>query len=172
MKKWKKILIAVAAVIVVILAYIIGNLNGYRQGVSAGEFTTSMAYFLTATDNMTSQLANANCDGVKESINDYLNQMEKLKNSKNNLIITETSYNHDKMRAHMMLARIEEHLGNNTESAKHISIAQEVCAKRKWKDCSEDKLLEFEYRLEKDNPIACLSNDNKNAQQKNRGDRE
>lgn len=171
MKKWKKILIAVSAVVVVALAYIIGNFNGFKQGLSAGGVTTSMAYFMTANDHMTDQMANGTCEGLRESINDYLKQMEKLKDIKNNLFVTESSYNGDKMLSHMRLAKIEEHIGNNTERANHIRIAQEACANRKWKDCSEEKLLDIEKRFAKNHPIACLSSDNKDAQQKNRGDR-
>jgi len=55
------------------------------------------------------------------------------------------------------LARIEEYLGNSTEAQKHMAIAREACAHRKWKECSEDKLVSFAKRLEEKNPIGCLS---------------
>jgi hypothetical protein len=84
--------------------------------------------------------------------------LEKYRNVKGTLI-TNTSYYGDKMLCHIRLARIENRLGNHTEEAKHVEMAKEACAQRKWTDCSEEKIIWFAKRIEEKNPIACLANE-------------
>jgi hypothetical protein len=115
-----------------------------------------MAELMLINQHMTDQMANANCEGVKQSINDYLKVIEKYKDVKDGFV-TETTYYGDKMLGHMRLARIEEHLGNSAEAQKHMGIAREACAQRKWKECSEEDLVSFAKRLEEKTPIGCLS---------------
>jgi F0F1-type ATP synthase membrane subunit c/vacuolar-type H+-ATPase subunit K len=156
MKRWKKILLLLAAILLVAIACIISWSYGFRQGIRAGGVTSSMAELMLANQHMADQMANANCEGVKEAINDYLKVVEKYKDVKEGLI-TETTYYGDLMLGHIRLARMEEYLGNGAEAQKHMAIAKEACARRRWKECSEDKLFSFAKRLEETNPIGCLS---------------
>ena len=41
-----------------------------------------------------------------------------------------------------------------------MNIALENCKGLEWKDCTEEKLLYYERRLDEKNPIACLSDNN------------
>jgi hypothetical protein len=158
MKKWKKVLILVSAIAVFGVACVISWSYGFRQGIRAGGLTSSMAELMLANQHMPDQMANASCEGVKQAINDYLKVIEKYKDVKDG-IITETTYYGDQMLGHIRLARIEDHLGNHDEKAKHLAIAQEACAHLKWKDCSAEKIISFAQRLEEKNPIACLANE-------------
>src|SRR5574341_62977 len=158
MKKWKRILLAVAGIALVAIACFISWSYGFRQGIRAGGLTSSMAELMLANQHMSDQMANANCEGVKQAINDYLKVIEKYKDVKDGLI-TETTYYGDLMLGHIRLARIEEQLGNFAEKGKHMALAKEACAHRKWPDCSEEKLIWFAKRIEEKNPIACLSNE-------------
>ena len=172
MNKWKKILLIIAVLLLATAACFFSWAYGFRQGIKAGGLTSSMAEMMLANQHMTDQFINATCDGVEQAINDYLKVLEKHR-GKDDILLTETVYYGDEMLGHMRLARIEEHQGNQNEMERHLAIAQEACAHRKWPDCSEEKLRWFSERLEKNNPITCLSKENeRNAQQKNRGDRE
>jgi hypothetical protein len=157
MKRWKKILLLLAAILLVAIACIISWSYGFRQGIRAGGVTSSMAELMLGNQHMADQMANANCESVKQAINDYLKLIEKYKNIKDGLI-TETTYYGDLMLGHIRLARIDGQLGNSAEKTKHMALAKEACAHRKWPDCSEEKLIWFAKRMEEKNPIACLSN--------------
>jgi hypothetical protein len=172
MKKWKKILLIFGGLALVGIACFFSWAYGFREGIKAGGLTSSMAEMMLVNQNMTDQFTNANCEGVEQAINDYLKVLERHK-GKDDILVPDTVYYGDLMLGHMRLARIEEHRGNQEETKRHLPIAQEACAHRKWPDCSEEKLRWFSERLEKNNPITCLSKENgKNAQQKNRGDGE
>ncbi len=155
MKKSTKVLIAISVIAVFVVGCFFSWFYGFREGLHAGGFTSSMAEFALANQNMADQLANANCDGAKQAIVDYLNTVEKYKNVKNG-IITESSYHADKMLGHMRLALIEEKQGNQAEKTRHLDIAREACTARKWEDCSEEKLMMYASRFQEKNPIACL----------------
>ena len=156
MKMWKKVLIICSAIILVAIACIISWSYGFSQGIRAGGLTSSMAELTLINQHMTDQMGNASCEGTKQSINDYLQIIEKYKNVKDGFI-TETTYYGDKMLGHIRLARIEEYLGNSAEAQKHMAIAKEACTHRKWKECSEEKLVSFTKRLEEKYPIGCIS---------------
>lgn len=158
MNKWKKILIVFAGLALVAIACFFSWSYGFRQGMHAGGFTSSMAELMLANNHMADQMANANCDGVKQSINDYLKLIE-INRGKDDVFMTETTYYGDLTLMNLRLARIEEHQGNQEEKRRHLAIAQEACAHRKWKDCSEEKLIWFSKQMEKNNPITCLSNE-------------
>jgi hypothetical protein len=162
MTKWKKILLILAVFVLVVIACYLSWAYGFREGIRAGGLTSSIAELSLANQHMADQYTNANCEGVKQAINDYLIVLEKYK-GKDDILLTETVYFGDLMLGHMRLARIEEHQGNQEAKKKHLAIAQEACARRKWPDCSEEKLRWFSERMEKNNPITCLSKE-KNAQ--------
>jgi len=156
MKMWKKVLIICSAILLVAIACIISWSYGFRQGIRAGGLTSSMAELTLINQHMANQIENANCEGVRQSINEYLQIIEKYKHVKEGLI-TETTYHGDRMLGYMRLARIEEYLGNKAEVRKHITAAKEACIQYKWKDCSEEKLVSFMKKLEEKHPIGCLS---------------
>jgi hypothetical protein len=105
---------------------------------------------------MTDQLANANCEGAKQALNDYLKHLDKYRDVKGSFI-SDTVYYGDKMLTHVRLAWIEEHMENHAEAQRHMAIAKEACTQRKWEDCSEEKVVSFAKRWEEKNPIGCLS---------------
>ncbi|MBI5639853.1 MAG: hypothetical protein HZA17_05445 [Nitrospirae bacterium] len=156
MKKWKKILIILASATLVTIACVISWSYGFRQGIQAGGLTSSIAELMLANNHMADQMTNANCQGVKQGINDYLKTIEKYKDNKDALI-TETTYHGDIMLGHIRLALIEDYQGNKEGYARHLAIAKEACSHRKWTDCSEQKLIWFSKRLEERNPMTCLS---------------
>jgi hypothetical protein len=157
MKNWKKILLAVVGIALVAIACFISWSYGFRQGIRAGGLTSDIAEFTLLNQHMHDQLANANCEGAKQALNDYLKHLEKYKGAEGSLISDPTVYYGDKMLTHMRLARIEEHMGNHAEAQKHMTVAKEACAQRKWEDCSEEKIVSFGKRWEEKNPIGCLS---------------
>lgn len=157
MKTWEKVLILLSVIAVVVIACFISWSYGFRQGIRTGGLTSSMAELMLLNNHM-EQMTNANCEGVKQAINDYLKVIEKYKDVKDS-IVSRTTYYGDQMLGHVRLARIEEHMGNHAEAQKHMATAKEACAQRQWKDCSEEKLLWFAKRFEEKNPIACLANE-------------
>ena len=157
MKGWKKILLALAGIAVVAIACFMSWSYGFREGIRAGGLTSNMAEFALLDQHMTDQLANANCEGAKQALNDYLKHLEKYRDVKGSLISDPTVYYGGKMLTHVRLARVEEHMGNHVEAQKHMAVAKEVCAQRNWEDCSEEKMVSFAKRLEEKNPIGCLS---------------
>ena len=158
MKTWKKVLILFSTMAVVAIACFISWSYGFRDGMRAGGLTSSMAEFMLANQHMADQLANANCEGVKQALIDHLKHLDKYKDVKGSFI-SGTVYFGDKMLTHVRLARIEEHMGHHAEAQKHLVIAKEACAQRNWTDCSEERLVSFAKRLEEKYPIACLANE-------------
>lgn len=158
MNKWKKILILIAGIVLVAVACLFSWSYGFKQGLKAGGLTSSIAELMLANQHMSDQMINADCEGVKQAINDYLKLTEKYKD-KDDVLMTETTYYGDLMLGNIRLARIEKHQGNQEAEKKHLAIAKEACSHRKWKDCSEEKIISFAKRLEKNNPITCLPNE-------------
>ena len=117
-----------------------------------------MAELMLLNNHIEDQMTNADCEGAKQAINDYLKVIEKYKNVKDSLI-SGTSYYSDQMLYHVRLARIEKHMGNHAEGQKHMDIAKEACVQLKRQDCSEEKIIWFAKRLEGKHPIACLANE-------------
>ena len=158
MSKSKKALIIISALAVLGTACAISYFWGFRYGIRSGGLMSSMAEMMLADQHMSDQMSNANCEGVRQAINDHLKFLEKYRNVKGSFI-SETIYYGDKMFAHIRLYRIEKHMGNNEEALKHMERAREACAHRKWEDCSKEKLIGFAKRLDEKNPIACLANE-------------
>jgi hypothetical protein len=158
MRRWKKVLILVSAIAVVVIACIISWTYGLIQGISMSERTNSMSELMLAKEHMVEQMANASCEGVKQAINDYLKVIERYKDVKDG-VTRETIYFGDIMLGHIRLARLEGHLGNSAEKSRHIAIAKEACIHRKVIDCSEENIIRIAKRLEEKNPIACLTNE-------------
>jgi len=156
MKKWKKVLLLFAGIAFVATACFISWSYGFRQGIRAGGLTSNMAEFTLLNQHMTDQLANANCEGAKQALNDYLKHLDKYRDVKGSFI-SDTVYYGDKMLTHVRLAWIEEHMENHAEAQRHMAIAKEACTQRKWEDCSEEKVVSFAKRWEEKNPIGCLS---------------
>ena len=159
MKPWKKVVLSIAVILVVAIACFLSWSYGFRSGMHAGGITREMAEMGVFVGHMDDQMASADCEGAKQAISDFLKLLEKYRDVPDGLITTETSYYGDKMLGHIRLARIESQLGNQDESARHMALAKEACAHRKWKDCSEEKMLSFAKRREEKQPIACLANE-------------
>jgi len=70
------------------------------------------------------------------------------------------------MLGHLRLALIEEHQGNQKEKLRHLEIAKEACNHRKFKDCSDDKLIWYAKR--RDESIQSPASKMKTAQQSHR----
>lgn len=158
MSKSKKVLIIISSIVVLGITCAISYMFGFRDGMRSGGLMSSMAEVMLIEQHMSDQMANANCEGVKQAINDHLELLEKHRDVKGS-VISETIYYGDKMLAHTRLARIANHMGANEEAQKQMAIAKEACDQRKWEDCSEKMLIEFSKRLEKKQPIACLANE-------------
>jgi len=152
----KKILFGIIAFLVVATPCITGYLYGFRQGLRAGGVTTSMAEVWLTSEHYGEQLQNANCEGAKDAILKHLSMIEKYRNTEGS-IISGAAYYGDKMLDHTRLSLIEARMGNEQAAKKHMTVALEACKGRKWKVCSEERLLYFERKIEEKNPIACLS---------------
>ncbi len=153
MNKRKKVIIVISALVGFC---VISWSHGFRSGLFAGEYTSGMAEVISAERQVACQMANADCNGVKHSINKYLAVIEQYKHLKKG-VYTETAYYADKMLGHLRLALIEEKQGNLKERSKHLAIAKEACSHRHGDDCSEGKLFWYEKRFEEKHPIACLA---------------
>ncbi len=151
MTKAKKIILILSVIAMMAIVGIISWSYGFRQGINAGQFTSSMAEMMLANKHMEDQFENASCDGVRQSINEYLQAIEDNKNADGG-----TSYYSELMIGHLRLARIEEHLGNIVEKERRIALAKQACLNRKWKDCSEETITIFSKKIEDKYPIACL----------------
>jgi hypothetical protein len=158
MTKWKRILLLVVGLVLVAIACLVSWSYGFKQDIRAGGLTSSMATVMLANQHMDDQMTNANCEGAKQAINDYLKVIEKYKDNEDGLI-TKTAYYGDLMLGNIRLARIEERMGNHAQAQKHMTTAKEACGHRNWEDCSEEKLVSFTKRLEEKNPIACLGDE-------------
>ena len=112
MSKSKKALIIISALAVLLIACTISYFVGFRYGIRSGGLMSGMAEMMLADQHMSDQMANANCEGVKQAINEHLKLLEKYRNVKGSFI-SETIYYGDKMFAHVRLSRIENHVGNN-----------------------------------------------------------
>lgn len=143
-------------VLLVAVSSTISCLLGFRSGLRAGGMVSSLAETMLVEQHMKDQMSNANCEGVKQALNDYLKILEKYKN-RDGSFLSGTTYYGDKMLIHTRLARIAKKEKNLVEAQKHMAIATEACRERGWKDCSEENLVRFSKRLERQNPIACLS---------------
>lgn len=159
MTKIKKIAFGIVSLLLVGTACIFSWYYGFRQGLRAGGLTASMAEEMHNLELYAEQLRNANCEGAKRAIIDHLSMIEKYKNIEGSLSSGKT-YFMDKMLDHTRLSVIENHLGNKQLSEEHMDIALESCKGLQWKECTEEKLLYFERRIDEKNPIACLSDDN------------
>jgi hypothetical protein len=158
MKAWKKISLVLVLIAFVAIACFMSWSHGFREGIRAGGLTSNIAEFELLNQHMTDQLANANCEGAKQALNDYLKHLEKYRDVEGSLISDPTVYYGDKMLTHVRLARVEEHMGNRAQAQNHMAMAKEACAQRKWEDCSEERMVSFAKRWEQKNPIGCLSN--------------
>jgi len=158
MKTWKKVLLIATGIALVAIACLISWTYGGREGLRAGGLASSMVEFMSLNPHMGDQLANANCEGVKQALNDYLNLLDKYKDMPGSFM-SGTVYYGDKMLTHVRLERIEKHMGHHAEAQKHMALAKEACDHRKWDNCSEEKLFSFAKRLEEKNPIACLKDE-------------
>ena len=156
MKRWKKILLVLAGIAAVAIACFMSWSYGFRQGIRAGGLTSNVAEFTPLNQHMTDQLANANCEGAKQALNDYLKHLDKFKDVKGSFV-SDTVYYGDKMLTYVRLARIEAHMGNHAQAQEHMAKAKEACVQRKWEDCSDEKMVSFAKRLEEKNPIGCLA---------------
>lgn len=159
MKSWKKVVLLFAALMVVAIACYLSWSYGFSRGMLAGGITREMVEVGVFLGHMEDQMANADCEGAKQAISDFLKLLEKYKDVPYGLITTETSYYGDKMLGHIRLARIEKQLGNQADAAKQMQLAKEACAHRKWKDCSEENMISFTKRRDQKRPIACLANE-------------
>jgi len=119
MTKTKKILVVISAIAVVVIISVISWSYGFKQGIRAGRLTNSMTELMLANQHMDDQMANANCEGVRQAVNDHLAVLEKYRNAKGS-IISETIYYGDKMVAHVRQFRIERHMSNTEEALKHM----------------------------------------------------
>jgi hypothetical protein len=158
MSKWIIILSVLIMIALFITIYFIGWTIGFKEGMQAGDMTRSYVDLTLFNDRFTEQLQNATCEGLKKSLNDYLMVLDKYRDGTSPLI-TETTYWGDVMITHTRLSRIDKKMGNESSSRQHLQTALNACAQRGWKECSEDKLIEFTKRLEKKFPMACLSDD-------------
>ena len=158
MKKVRKLLIILAAVVLLIIVYTVGYFVGFYRGIRAGHLTAEVAEFTVVHEHLADQMANANCLVLKQTLNEYLALLEKYKDFEGGLVMSRTAYHADKMLTHARLARIERKLGNETEARNQMRLAVEACKQRGWQDCSEEKVIFITRKFEEKAPIGCLSN--------------
>jgi len=157
MKRSRKILFIILAVVLLALAGFSGYFYGFQEGIRAGHMTAELAEFTLAHQHLEAQMANAKCLELKESLNEYLMLLEKYKDFERGVFLSRTVYYGDKMLTHARLALIARKLGDEKEASKHMKLAVEACNSRGWKDCSENSIISFTRKIEEKNPIACLS---------------
>ena len=158
MRKWKTVLFILLAIALVGVSYFIGSLIGFQKGIRAGGMTTSMAELWLFEDHLTAQKANADCEGIKKTLNDFMLILDKYHNVEG-AILSDSSYLFDKMATHARLALIERKLGNEAAAQEHIKAALGFCAKQDWKESSAEKIFSVIKRIDQKNPIACLSDE-------------
>ncbi|HID02470.1 MAG TPA: hypothetical protein EYP18_04585 [Desulfobacterales bacterium] len=156
MTKTKKYILVIVIIFVFIGSCVFCWTYGFRQGLRAGGFTSELAIFSLMELELSGQMVNANCEGIKIALQNHLAYLENYKDVENSFI-TEEMYHMDKMLLNVRLARIEEHLGNISKKKEHVEIAQEACSHIHWDDCSEEKMVWFSKETEKSNPINCLT---------------
>ncbi len=156
-RKWKVLEFAILAITLLVSSYYIGWFLGLKEGFQTGGMTKSMAEFMLFNESLKSQMENADCDGLKKSLNEYLRLLEKYKKIEGSFL-SDTVYYGDLIVTHARLARIERKTGNERAAQDHIKIALEACSKSGWEECSEEKILLFSKKLEEKNPILCLNN--------------
>ncbi len=161
MTKRKKILLGISVIALFVIACGVSYFWGYKDGIFASRFAAmgiDVAQFSLTYQHMVAEMANADCEGVKKALNEYLDLLEKYKKVEATFIVSPRSYLADKALTHARLARVERHLGNSKEASNHLKLAIEACTQLKWKDCSGEKLISITKSTEQQNPIACLSN--------------
>lgn len=155
MKK-KQILVMIFLIIGILAATGTGYYFGFSRGLMAGGLTRSMTDIYLFHEHMTDQMENADCEDLKQALNDYLMLLEKHKNDKEGLV-SDTVYYGDNMLTHMRLALISQALNNLSETDLHIRFAIAACKQRGWKDCSDAKLFQYVKKRDEKIPIQCLS---------------
>jgi len=159
MRKWKTVLFILLGIALVALSFFMGSLIGFQKGFSAAGMTSSTAELWLFHDHLTRQMANADCEGLKNTLNDFLAILDKYKDVEGALVSSKTVYYGDNMFTHGRLALIERKLGNEAAAQEHIKAALEFCAKQDWKECSADKIFSTIKRIDQKNPMACLSDE-------------
>lgn len=101
-------------------------------------------------------LANADCDGARKVLTDFLLMIERYR-AVDNPLFTLSTYHSDLMITHTRLSRIEDKLGNKKEAEYHLKMAHRACESSSFQNCSRTKLISISQFLEKKNPIACLA---------------
>lgn len=134
----------------------LGFFWGYREGLSGGGFSASMAELQASADGLSLQLEEGTCQTAKKAINAHLGFIERYK-GKNELILSETTYNSDKMLGHMRLFLIERHEGNTKEASVHLKAAVDACQHAEMKDCSEKSVLLMAEKWNQSQPMGCLT---------------
>jgi hypothetical protein len=157
MKKVTKISIILLIILILAIACAVCWYIGFKQGVRSGGLLIHVAEIMSAEQHISDQFENANCEGVKQAIQDYLYIIEKYKDVDDS-ILSDTVYYADKMISHLRLFKIEEYMGNKEESVEQMKLACDACMNRNWKDCSEDNLISYINRLDEKRSIACLEN--------------
>ena len=147
------IIISALFIIVVVASYKIG----VKQGIKYGRTYSSIGGLIRLEEQITEQMENANCVGLKKSLNDYLVLIKNYKEDED-LTIRKFLYHQHKMIAHLIIAKIEKSEGKNQKSMKHIEMAKEACVDRNWDDCTTERLDQYAKDYIKDHQIACLKN--------------
>ena len=114
-----------------------------------------MTEFMAFREYFLDQLLNADCDGVKQALNDRLEILESYRDVEEGFL-SATVFFAEKMLIHTRLARIHKALKYQGEARYHMKLAKEACVQRGWEDCTEDYLIQHSKRLEGNHPITCL----------------
>ncbi len=157
MKKIKIISILLLSICLLVSSHFIVYSIGVKQGFYSAGVTRSLVEFGEFSAHLNAQMANADCENLKNTLNEYISLLEKYKDIENP-IMPKRVYESDMLFAYARLSLIEEKLGNETAAEECINIALELCKKQGWEDYSKENLFSWIGKLSEKNPIACLEN--------------
>ena len=179
MRKFTKFIYGILAVLIVIAACIFSYFFGVRQGIKNGGLMMSLNDMMYYSEFYEEQYSNADCEGVKEALTDNILMREKYKDIEESFFGRDI-YLTEKMFSYTRLSIIENLSGNKKTSREHMDVAIEVCNARNSaiknrpgneqasdknisnspesiNECTAEKLLYLQRKVDEKNPIACLS---------------
>ena len=157
MKKSSKFSLIITISALFIFTIIASYKIGVKQGIQYGRTSSSIGGLIRLEQQITEQMENANCDGLKKALINYLVLIENYKEDED-LTIRKYLYHQHKMIANLVIAKIEEREGEGQKALRHLELAKEACVDRNWDDCTTERLDQYAKDYIKEHQIACLKN--------------
>ncbi len=140
---------------IILISGTLGGYIGFRQGVQISGITKDMVFFLESHVHMQNQFKEGTCQAVKLSLLEFDERADLYRNT-NDYLYSSTKYYGDKVLTNGRLYLIDKKLDNLSSADEHMQSAIEACQKLGWSVCSEEKVLKFIERTDKNTPIVCL----------------